>query len=94
MASCGVRGWVVNCGSVRVANVCFHVSGSDGCSWGPQCEEVGTEESLGPDRSWRDECDLEQWVMDRAGVWVLAQSNLVITSAPLLGGLKKCVGGA
>lgn len=25
MASCGVRGWVMNCGNIRVANVCFHM---------------------------------------------------------------------
>lgn len=84
MASCGVRGWVMNCGSIRIAKVCFHVSDNEGCCCGPQCEGVGTEESLGTDCSLRDECDLEQWVMDRAGVWGLAPSNLVITSAPLL----------
>lgn len=44
----------------------------------------GVKESLGTDWSSRDECDLEQWVMDRAGVWGLDQGNLVITSAPSL----------
>lgn len=46
-ASCGVCRWVVNCESVRVANVDSDISSSEGYFWGPQCEGVGTKESLG-----------------------------------------------